>query len=371
MHNFKKKKFKKKRPVACECSAHREKGSYKSKKKTIQVDHGDTNSLIFQLIKRSECLAHSSFSLPGVVNEKTEFSVDTHRAGEGKLTSHLSGVKYNTDVEVKERSDGTYDCHYLVPVAGAYVLAVKWNGEHIDGSPYKVTVRQAEASQTSRLVVEGHALREGSGAYVGQPMGFAINSKDAGPGQLYVRCQGPSRDCDVSVFDNKDGTYQIQIHPAEVGNHLVYVEWGARPVHGSPFLVRVGQAPDPSKVRVYGPGLENGILRQFRGNFMVETKGAGPGTLKIRIHGPRGAFKVEMYRDATKERTIGVRYNPVEVGRYIINIKWADQHIPGSPFDVTIVDSREELDSINQLNDNAVPFPMQGDTLRYAANGYH
>ncbi|KAJ7305485.1 hypothetical protein OS493_040675, partial [Desmophyllum pertusum] len=94
-----------------------------------------------------------------------------------------------------------------------------------------------------------------------------------------------------TVFDNKDSTYQVQIYPTEVGNHLVYVEWGGRPVHGSPFLVRVGQPPDPSKVRVYGPGLENGLLRSFKGEFLVETKGAGPGTLKIRIHGPRGAFR--------------------------------------------------------------------------------
>ena len=317
------------------------------------------------------CLFVLGLFTTGIVNEKADFKVDARGAGPGRLTSQLSGVKYNTDVEVRERPNGTYDCHYLVPVPGAYVLAVKWNGEHIDGSPFKVTVRQPEASPLSKLLVEGHALREGAGAFVGQPMGFAINSKDAGPGQLYVRCQGPSRDCDVNMFDNKDGTYQIQIHPSEIGNHLVYVEWGGRPVHGSPFLVRVGQAPDPSKVRVYGPGLENGLLRQFKGNFMVDTKGAGPGTLKIRIHGPRGAFKVEMYRDTTKERTIGVRYNPVEVGRYIVNIKWADQHIPGSPFDVTIVNVKEELEAIDQLSDNAVPYQMSADPLRMTVNGYH
>lgn len=112
-----------------------------------------------------------------------------------------------------------------------------------------------------------------------------------------------------------------------------------------------------------GPGLENGLLRSFKGEFLVETKGAGPGTLKIRIHGPRGAFKVEMYRDTSKERSIGVRYNPTEAGRYIINIKWADQHIPGSPFDVTIVETREELESLNELNDNAVLYQQRDARL--------
>lgn len=104
------------------------------------------------------------------------------------------------------------------------------------------------------------------------------------------------------------------------------------------------------------------MLRSFKGEFLVETKGAGPGTLKIRIHGPRGAFKVEMYRDTSKERSIGVRYNPTEVGRYMINIKWADQHIPGSPFDVLIVDTRQELESMNELRDNSVLF-HQRDAL--------
>ena len=105
------------------------------------------------------------------------------------------------------------------------------------------------------------------------------------------------------------------------------------------------------------------MLRSFKGEFLVETKGAGPGTLKIRIHGPRGAFKVEMYRDTSKERSIGVRYNPTEVGRYMINIKWADQHIPGSPFDVLIVDTRQELESLNELRDNSVLFHQRDAML--------
>lgn len=299
----------------------------------------------------------------GKVNEKIDFKVDARNAGRGKLTGKLTGVKYHTDVEVRDLKDGTYACHYLVPQPGAYVLSLMWNGQHIPDSPYKVTIKEAQVMKASSCLVEGSMLKEGGSATVGQAMGFNINSKDAGPGQLYVRCQGPTKDCDVTVFDNKDSTYQVQIFPTEVGNHLVYVEWGGRPVHGSPFLVRVGQPPDPSKVRVYGPGLENGLIRSFKGEFLVETKGAGPGTLKIRIHGPRGAFKVEMYRDTSKERSIGVRYNPTEAGRYIINIKWADQHIPGSPFDVTIVETREELDSINELKDNMVMFQQRDDRL--------
>ena len=57
-------------------------------------------------------------------------------------------------------------------------------------------------------------------------------------------------------------------------------------------------------VRVYGPGIEHGILHSFKSNFVVETKGAGAGQLTVRVRGPKGAFNVEMQRDREQERTI-------------------------------------------------------------------
>lgn len=73
-----------------------------------------------------------------------------------------------------------------------------------------------------------------------------------------------------------------------------------------------------------GFGLENGLLWNFKGEFFVEIKGVGFGIFKIRIYGFWGVFKVEMYWDMLKECFIGVWYNLMEVGCYMINIKWVD-----------------------------------------------
>lgn len=210
------------------------------------------------------------------------------------------------------------------------------------------------SSRKSYCKFQGDALGQ-YGAYVHQWMKFWIDTNGQGEGPLYIRCCGPTEDCEVKIYDNQDGTYDIQIYPKEVGRHELHVSWGKRVVHGSPFIIQVGQAPDPSQVFAYGPGLEHGRLESFQGNFLVETKGAGPGVLKIRIHGPKGAFKVEMYRNGLQEkRLIGVRYNPNECGRYTVNVKWADQHIPGSPFEIHIVDTQQEYDSLSELHDNVV-----------------
>lgn len=53
-------------------------------------------------------------------------------------------------------------------------------------------------------------------------------------------------------------------------------------------MLRVAGAPDASQVVCHGFGLEHGILSKFRGRFVCETKGAGSGQLKVRVHGPKG-----------------------------------------------------------------------------------
>jgi len=70
-----------------------------------------------------------------------------------------------------------------------------------------------------------------------------------------------------------------------------------------------------------------------------------------------GAFRVEMSKDDSRERAIRCRYNPTEVGQYVLHIQWSGAHVPGSPFTVPIVDTRHELDMVaGQLTASAHAF---------------
>lgn len=140
---------------------------------------------------------------------------------------------------------------------------------------------------------------------------------------------------------------------------------------GSPFAIHVSHPPNPGKVRVYGPGIENGILARFKSNFVVETRGAGGGHLTVRVRGPKstrkqqdkvltitipGAFHVDMQRDARHDRTIHCKYEPREPGDYQLEVKWAGMHVPGSPFLVMIFDTEQvRCQSINECLTNNFP----------------
>lgn len=60
-------------------------------------------------------------------------------------------------------------------------------------------------------------------------------------------------------------------------------------------MIPVGEPPDPRKVRVYGPGMEPGVIQKFESKFIVETYGAGAGQLSVRVRGPRGQWRSTLH----------------------------------------------------------------------------
>ena len=104
-----------------------------------------------------------------------------------------------------------------------------------------------------------------------------------------------------------------------------------------------------TQVRVYGPGIEHGVLATFQSRFICDTRGAGAGQLTVRVRGPKGAFRVEMQRETQKDRIILCRYDPTEPGDYRVEVRWAGVLVPGSPFPVRIVDTQDELLLLTQV----------------------
>ena len=84
---------------------------------------------------------------------------------------------------------------------------------------------------------------------------------------------------------------------------------------------------------------ENGVCVYYSslGEFFIETKQAGIGTLLVRVHGIRDAFRIEAHPvSVDKPRLLAAHYNPQMSGEYTIFVRWSGVHVPGSPFTVLI-----------------------------------
>lgn len=78
-----------------------------------------------------------------------------------------------------------------------------------------------------------------------------------------------------------------------------------------------------------GEGLRQGVVgREIRS--WIDTRRAGPGELTAHCTGPRKVAYCELYDHGDATFTLNVK--PQEAGRHQLTIKYAGQHVQGSPF---------------------------------------
>lgn len=175
------------------------------------------------------------------------------------------------------------------------------------------------------------------GVYVDSLTDFLVDTRgimrSGDDGKVTCTITNPSgAQTEKLVTSLMDGTYKVSYTPFEEGSHTIDIFYDNTPVPGSPFIVNVRRGSDAKKCRAYGPGLELGHVNKPN-QFTVEIKGAGTGGLGLAIEGPSEA---KMTCKDNRDGSCSVEYSPTEPGEYDVTIKFADQHISGSPFKVIL-----------------------------------
>lgn len=251
------------------------------------------------------------------------------------LDVKIAGMSHSAPVEMTDNNDGVYKVSYVAPEPGAYIIEVKFYGKQIPGSPFKLEV--VPPADAARCRAYGPALHPNSLHIAGTPLDMFVDTQEAGRGELQVTIKGPDDAKPKVYIANDKGVYSLKWDVREPGKYNAHVWWSQVPIPGSPFKIRVHPGPNAGMVKAFGPGLEPSFEVGQISDFTVETKNAGIGTLTIRVHGIKGAFKIDA-NPAAKEnqRTMKATYDPKQPGDYIIAIRWSGTNIPGSPFKINI-----------------------------------
>ncbi|XP_056000448.1 filamin-A-like isoform X18 [Ostrea edulis] len=257
----------------------------------------------------------------GIVNEPAEFTIVTKDAGAGGLSLAIEGPS-KTEIKCVDNGDGTCTVSYIPTAPGEYNITVKFADSHISGSPFT-----AKISPTS-----GEPRRK---AQIGRSSEVSLKVMEQDINNLTASIRSPSgREEPCLLKRLANGHLGISFTPREVGEHLVNVFRNGQHINGSPFKIIVGESElgNASKVRVAGQGLQNGMANEVN-EFMVDTRDAGYGGLSLSIEGPS---KADIECLDNEDGSCRVTYKPTEPGNYIVNIKFSDEHVPGSPFNVAV-----------------------------------
>ncbi|XP_070610613.1 filamin-C isoform X3 [Erythrolamprus reginae] len=269
----------------------------------------------------------------GMVNKPATFTIVTKDAGEGGLSLAVEGPS-KAEITCKDNKDGTCTVSYLPTAPGDYNIIVRFDDKHIPGSPFTAKITGDDSMRTSQL-------------NVGTSTDVSLKITESDLSLLTASIRAPSGNEEPCLLKRLPNRHiGISFTPKEVGEHVVSVKKSGKHVTNSPFKIMVGQSEigDASKVKVSGKGLVEGRTFEMS-EFIVDTRTAGYGGLGLSIEGPS---KVDINCEDVEDGTCKVTYSPTEPGNYIINIKFADKHVPGSPFTVKVTGEGRMKESITR-----------------------
>ena len=228
---------------------------------------------------------------------------------------------------------GTPGYQYRPTVPGTYTVEVKYSGEHVKGSPYKVMHLPPLDS-----VTDGRGLHR---ACVGRQAEFTVDVSNLGEGVLNFRILDPD-DLPLDGVNMKEGggEYTITYTPRRCGDHKIELEWDCTPERDEidvdesfntlecTYTVSVF---DSSKCVVSGSGLSEAVIGESA-SFQIETSGVGKGSLSATLS---GGGNPELTLISIVDDVYSYEYTPTEEGELQFDIMWEMVPIPGSPFKVT------------------------------------
>lgn len=275
----------------------------------------------------------------GVANKTATFTVFTDEASEGGLDLAIEGPS-RAEITCVDNKDGTCSVTYLPTLPGDYNILVKYNNDHIAGSPFTAKITDATKQQN-----EDNQRR--SQIKLGSAADFSLDINETDLSLLTASIKSPSgRDEPCLLKRMANNHIGISFIPREVGEHQVSILKNGRHVANSPITIMVVQSEigNASQVKAHGDGLVQGTTFT-NASFVVDTREAGYGGLALAVEGPS---KVDIQTEDIEDGTCCVTYCPTEPGNYIVSIRFAEEHVPGSPFTVRVTGEGRIRESITR-----------------------
>eukprot|EP00800_Vazella_pourtalesii_P014732 TRINITY_DN3804_c0_g1_i1.p1 TRINITY_DN3804_c0_g1~~TRINITY_DN3804_c0_g1_i1.p1 ORF type:complete len:995 (+),score=267.01 TRINITY_DN3804_c0_g1_i1:209-3193(+) len=270
--------------------------------------------------------------------QQTNFTIDprdvaTARAPRVKV---IDTEDRSLPVQIQQTPDGTYVCQYTPTETGEHNVHVTL-GFPVKGSPFTTFVDTAGDGSLSKVLVHGEGV-ESHKLDCHKPTSFIIDTQEL-EGDVSITIQGPDgvlTEEDIEVKHTDNGNTEVTYIPRFPGNYSVEVLFENQQVPNSPFSVQVVpmKEADPSKVKVFGEGIEKGRV----GNpleFSIDTRAAGFGNLDMSLEGPT---KCEANYNDNGNGTCNVVYTPELPGEYKIALKFNGAEVNNSPFCVKVYD---------------------------------
>ncbi|CAF4263444.1 unnamed protein product [Rotaria sp. Silwood2] len=289
----------------------------------------------------------------GFVNDRCHFDLNAPDTELQKLVIAIDGPS-KADIQIEVIDTGIYRVYYKCQSPGKYHISLTYNGAHIDGSPYHLSlhVQSSQEQVVPPANIPIRAIIEPIEFYVNTPC--VVNVRPETPCsvfQAYIQVPQGNINLPITVHKSaKSESYEIFFIPNTCGNHWLNVNLNHIPIINNPCRLTVRSC---SSIK----STVNRELSQFFVSKSPYDSSSSTGNFSVGISGPSTVFL-----DANEtEYGYEFHYKPIRSGKYLITVKNNGKNIQGSPFICFVYDKLKE----NQTTSCDILGPIQS-RLNYA-----
>ncbi|ESO03706.1 hypothetical protein HELRODRAFT_173407 [Helobdella robusta] len=176
------------------------------------------------------------------------------------------------------------------------------------------------------------------------PANFFFENTTIGKGQLTVNIVYNGVNIPAKIEQTELSKFHISYNPIGSGTYIIRVYYDGNEIQGSPFTMEVIDAKD---VKTSGEGLNSGEVGERSSFFLNLGPNAFPSDVKVLITTPKG-FPLQPKIIDRGGGNVVVEFSPIEAGEHLIDVRYFDKPISGSPFSCQVTDG-------NQIYINNIP----------------
>ncbi|XP_022533122.2 filamin-A isoform X2 [Astyanax mexicanus] len=311
------------------------------------------------------------------IGEECSIKVKIPGANPETMSAQVSAPSGTAEEAMVAATDrDAYIVSFVPEETGVHAVSVKNNGQETEGSPLQYTVGPLGEGGADKVQTWGQGLHRVQARI---PADFNIWAREAGEGSMCVSVEGPGH-TELYLDDHEDGSFTVSYIAQQAGDYEVSVMFDEQHISSSPFVVSVsahshsaqnspegwakydskgykpmnngctessdlnstcnsgaesGVLSDAPEITSHGPGLSEAMVGQ-KNTFYVDCSKAGRNMLFVGMLGPTVPCERVTVRHLGKNQYT-VHYTVKERGKYILAVKWGEEHIPGSPFHIDVL----------------------------------
>ncbi|XP_029648352.1 filamin-A-like [Octopus sinensis] len=320
------------------------------------------------LLNAAELQSNDKIRVPLVVNEQKQLEFHTRDAGPGELTAEVLGPTKKVPIIIDSPNSTTKIISFTPREEGSHQIEIFWSGYALPRSPYEgyatqqpvqnvrpdvplflsvpndkrpitptpsVTSSGKRSPSFPKVILKGYGLKE---AKVGYPASFTVDGTDADYGEPYAKLTGYNQQDAVEVYTRHLGqnVYMCEYTPVKPGAHLLSILWNGRKLKGSPYKVNVHPPDYHQKILMvddFPKRLQNPTVGS-RLSLKFNPQDGGIGMLTAECLGPSGLVPCHVNRNPDASQS--VRVTPREPGKHLLQIKYDEIHVMGSPYELDV-----------------------------------